>query len=348
MFAITFAQVGQVAVQILPDAALLEPTDVVVQVEMAGLCGSDLHPFWGREPGLDPGTVMGHEFVGRVIEIGSQVQKFRTGDLVFAPFSTNCGQCFYCSNGLPSRCPQGQLFGWRQADAGLHGSQAQFVRVPLADGTLLKVPATMSHELALLLGDNLSTGYYCAELAGASADGLFAVIGCGNVGLMALVAAQHLGCRQLIAIDPVPERRGLAEQLGARALPPGPEALAEVRRRSAGRGADGVLELVGLPAAQRLAYDLVRPGGTIATVGCHCDQTFAFSPVQAYDKNLTYRTGRCPARHYMERLWQRPEILALDIAPFITHRFQLEEGPRAYELFSQRQDGIVKGLFDLR
>jgi threonine dehydrogenase-like Zn-dependent dehydrogenase len=206
----------------------------------------------------------------------------------------------------------------------------------------------MSHELALLLGDNLSTGYFCAELAGVSPTGLFAVIGCGNVGLMALVAARNLGCQQLIAIDPVPERRALAERLGAHALPPGPEALAEVRRRSDGRGADGVLELVGLPAAQQLAYDLVRPGGTIATVGCHCDQTFAFSPVQAYDKNLTYRTGRCPARHYMEQLWQQPEILSLDLTPFITHRFQLDEAPRAYELFSQRQDGIVKGIFDLR
>lgn len=348
MFAITFRDVGQVAFEIVPDAELIGPTDAIVQVEIAGLCGSDLHPYWGRERGLDPGTVMGHEFVGRVVALGGQVRKFSIGDLVFAPFSTSCGQCYYCRNGLPSRCQYGHLFGWRSQQNGLHGGQSQYVRVPLADGTLLPVPPTVSHELALLLGDNLSTGYYCTELAEVRPSGTYAIIGCGNVGLMAIVAARLKGCENLITIDPVPERRELAEQLGARALAPDAGVLAEVRRHSDGRGADGVLELVGMPEAQRMAYDLVRPGGTIATVGCHCDQTFAFSPVQAYDKNLSYRTGRCPARYYMEQLLQRPEIQALNWAPFITHRFDLSDGPRAYEVFSRRQEGIVKGVFDLR
>jgi threonine dehydrogenase-like Zn-dependent dehydrogenase len=348
MFGIVFEQVHQVAVRVLPDPEIQAPGDAIVQVEMAGLCGSDLHPFWGREQGLEPGTVMGHEFVGRVVATGDQVRQFSAGDLVFAPFSTNCGLCDFCHMGLPSRCPQGQLFGWRSQGAGLHGGQAQFVRVPMADGTLLAVPPQISHELALLLGDNLSTGHYCTTLADIQPDGTYAILGCGNVGLMAIVAAQLQGCQNLIAIDPVPERREMAERLGARAVEPGPAAVEVIRQLTDQRGADGVLELVGLPTAQRLAYDMVRPGGVIATVGCHCDQTFAFSPIEAYDKNLTYRTGRCPARHLMASLVQRPAIQSLDWRPFITHVFELHDGPRAYEVFSQRREGIIKGVFDLR
>jgi len=346
MQGLCFESVGVVGIRNLPDPKIESAQDAIVQVQMAGLCGSDLHPFWGRESGMDPGTVMGHEFVGNVVEVGNEVRNFRVGDTVFAPFSTNCGQCDFCRQGLPSRCPDGRLFGWRSQQQGLHGGQAQYIRVPLADGTLLTVPPGVSHELALLLGDNLSTGFYCCDLADLHPDGTYVVIGCGNVGLMALVAAQLKGCSRIIAVDPVPQRRQLAERLGALAV--GPEVAAEcVKQRSGGLGATAVMELVGMPVAQRLAYELLRPGGTIATVGCHCDPAFAFSPVEAYDKNLTYRTGRCPARYYMDQLPQRAEIQSLDWSPFITHRFSLAEGPRAYQLFSERQDGIVKGVFEV-
>lgn len=349
MRGICFVEIGKVDVRDLADPRLEHSGDCIVRVELAGLCGSDLHPYWGREKGLDQGTVMGHEFVGTIVELGSQVQKFQLGDRVFAPFSTNCGECFYCLSALPSRCQYGQLFGWRSAGRGLHGAQAEYVRVPLADGTLMKLPDRVGSELALLLGDNLSTGYFCTDLAEVHPQGVFVIIGCGNVGLMALTAAKIKGCQQLIAIDPVVERRQLAQQLGAQAAV-GPEdsAIELVRSLTAGRGADGVMELVGNPAAQRLAYQLVRPGGIISTVGCHCDEIFAFSPVEAYDKNLTYRTGRCPARHYMNQLAFLPAIRELQVQPLITHTFSLNDGPRAYELFSQRREGIIKGVFDLR
>jgi len=348
MFGITFQEVGQVKLSVLPDPGILAAGDAIVQVEMAGLCGSDLHPFWGREKGLDPGTVMGHEFVGRIVEVGSQVLSLSVGDQVFAPFSSNCGVCFFCTQGLPSRCPEGQLFGWRSEGRGLHGGQAQFVRVPLADGTLVKVPPNMSHEMALLLGDNLSTGYYCTDLADVRPDGSYAVVGCGNVGLMAILAARMKNCSQIVAIDPVAERRALAEQLGAHAVETAHQAQQVIAQWTDGRGADGVMELVGMPVAQRMAFDLARPGAVIATVGCHCDQSFAFSPVEAYDKNLTYRTGRCPARYYMSHLLDKPEVHALDPRPFVTHVFEVSDGPLAYDLFSKRQDGIIKGVFDLR
>jgi len=331
----------------LPDPKLESPRDAIVAVELAGLCGSDLHPYFGREEGLDPGTVMGHEFVGRVLEVGSEVRTIRPGDRVFAPFSTSCGECFYCRMGLTSRCSENQLFGWRQAGRGLHGGQAEFVRVPLADGTLMKVPTGLSDRAALLLGDNYSTGYFCAELAGVRPEGVYAVIGCGTVGLLAILAAQQMGAQQIVAIDPVAARRQQAESLGAVAAADEAEALDWVRSRTSGRGADAVLELVGLPAAQRLAYQLVRPGGTLSVIGCHCTPNFAFSPVEAYDKNLTYRTGRCPARHYMEKLAARVVSQSLDLERFITHEFPLSDCQRAYRVFSERQGGCLKAAFVL-
>ncbi len=302
MKAVCFDEIGRVSYHEIPDSRIERPGDAVVKVEIAGLCGSDLHPFFGRESGLDAGTAMGHEFVGTVVEIGSEVSQFQLGDKVFAPFSTCCGHCFYCSQGLHSRCTGAELFGWRSQGQGLHGGQAELVRVPLADGTLKKMPAGLSAESALLLGDNFSTGYFCAEMAGVTPEGTYAVVGCGTVGLLAIVAAQSLGAQRIVAIDPVESRRAQASDLGVSVAASGDEADLLIKEMSAGRGADAVMELVGLPAAQELAFRLVRPGGTLSVIGCHCTPHFAFSPVQAYDKNLTYRTGRCPARHYMDLL----------------------------------------------
>ena len=150
MKALTFHGVENVAYETVPDPEMREPRDAIVRVDVAGLCGSDLHPYFGRETGIDPGTVLGHEFVGEVVEIDSEAirriadadhdVRFSTGDRVVAPFTTNCGNCFYCRAGLTARCERGQLFGWREGGRGLHGGQAQFVRVPLADATLVRVP----------------------------------------------------------------------------------------------------------------------------------------------------------------------------------------------------------------
>lgn len=345
MRGICFRGVKQVGLETLEDPCLESPGDAIVQVEWAGLCGSDLHPYFGREEGLDPGTVMGHEFVGQIVELGSAVRQRRLGERVFAPFSTNCGRCWYCLRGLTSRCQENQLFGWRHQGKGLHGGQAERVRVPWADATLKPLPAGMSARAALLLGDNYSTGYYCAEMAGIEPDGIYAVIGCGTVGLLAILAAKKLGARQIVAFDPVPERQRQAEALGAQAPLQERQGRELIARLSRGRGADAVLELVGLPAAQRLAYELIRPGGVLAVIGCHCTPGFAFSPVEAYDKNLTYRTGRCPARNYMDRLIDDVMTLGPTLESFITHEFELAECQRAYELFSNREQGCLKAVF---
>lgn len=346
MKAACFQQPEVVACCDLAEPTITDAADAVVKVSLAGLCGSDLHLFHGRETGVDVDTVMGHEFVGVVTEVGADVANIKVGDRVNAPFTTSCGHCFYCKGGLTARCTSGQLFGWMQQGNGLHGGQSEFVRVPLADGTLKVIPDSVSDAAALLLGDNFSTGYFCAEMAEVSADGTYVVIGCGTVGLLAIMAARHLGATDIVAIDPVAERRSQAEALGAKAFAPDESAVKEVHQRTNGRGADAVMELVGLPDAQKLAYEIIRPGGIMSVVGCHCTPHFSFSPIDAFDKNLTYRTGRCSARHYMNTLTDLVASGAFELDPFISHRFNVTDCVEAYDVFSNRKDGCLKAAIE--
>jgi 2-desacetyl-2-hydroxyethyl bacteriochlorophyllide A dehydrogenase len=341
MKAICFEDIEQIATREISDPKLVSSTDAIVQVSLAGLCGSDLHPFFGRESGLDRGTVMGHELVGTIVELGSDVKSHSVGDRVYVPFSTNCGSCYYCLAGITSRCSQSQLFGWMQDGQGLEGCQAELVRVPLAEATLMKADDRLSDEAALLLGDNFSTGFYCAEMAEVQPGGTYMVIGCGTVGLLCIVAAKSMGAETIVAVDLVESRRKMAESLGAIAVEPD-NAVAEIHQRTDGRGADAVMELVGLPPAQVLAFQAVRPGGILSVIGCHCTPNFEFSPVDAYDKNLTYKTGRCPARHYMDKLSSRVADGEFDLDPFITHHFSIDESVRAYDVFSNRKESCVK------
>ncbi len=325
------------------DPQILAPTDAIVEVERTAICGSDLHVYHGREAGLDDGTVMGHEFVGRVVEAGSEVRAHKRGDLVLSPFTTNCGACFYCRQGLTARCERGQLYGWVQDGVGLHGGQAEYVRVPLADATLVPVPDGVSADEALLLGDIFSTGYYCALQAGVEAGGVYAIVGCGPVGLMAIAGARELGAQTLFALDSVPDRLEQARRFGATPI----DYLAEdaariVRDATQGRGADAVLEVVGHADALRSAYELVRPGGTISVVGVHTSPTIPFSTAEAYDKNLTLRVGRCPARAMLERLIPVARAGRYDLGSVFSHRMPLAEGAEAYRIFDEKRDGCTK------
>ncbi len=349
MLAVCFQAVEHISLQRLPAPEIAEDGDAVVEVQLAGLCGSDLHPFFGREVGLDPGTAMGHEFVGRVVEVGAGVSQFQIGDWVVSPFTTSCGECFFCRSGLTSRCARGQLFGWRSGGVGLHGGQAEKVRVPLADATLVRIPAGMSSETALLLGDNLATGYYGADLVidpNRVASDVLVVIGCGTVGLLAIQASRARGGERIIAIDPNESRSELARQRGAEAFTDPHRAAAAIEALTEGRGADGVMEFVGLPEAQTLAYRLVRPGGRMSVIGCHCAPHFSFSPAQAYDKNLTIRTGRCPARHYMDVLLEVFTASELDLGWCISHRFKPDQAEEAYQTFAYRKPGCVKAVIE--
>lgn len=388
MHALTYDGIHAIRHGTVDDPALVAPTDAIVAVSAAAICGSDLHVYHGREVGLDAGTVMGHEFVGRVVDVGPGVAGAvrgdtpgpRVGDRVMSPFTTSCGTCFYCAAGLTARCTSGQLFGWVEQGRGLHGGQAELVRVPLAASTLVPIPDDLGDVEGLLLGDVMATGYHCARMAEVGPRGTYVVLGCGPVGLMAILAARWFGAEQLFAVDSVPERLALAARFGAEPIPlrpvdhgraatpraggslePGAQArigtpepsahaaavVAAIRDATDGRGADAVLEAVGSPSAGRLAYDIVRPGGTIAVVGVHHTASFAFSPVEAYDKNLTYRVGRCPARAYMPTLVDLARDRRGDLAALFTHRVPLSDGPAAYALFDEKRDGCVKVMLSM-
>ncbi len=343
MQALTFHGKEVIHYESVPDPGILTPSDAIVKVSLCAICGSDMHPYHEREKGLDHGTVMGHEFVGEIVDIGSGVLNLRKGLQVFSPFTTNCGQCFYCRKGLTCRCVHGALFGWRSDGSGLQGGQAEFVRVPLADSTLLPLPDGVSQEEALLLGDILSTGFFCAEQAEVAAGGVYAVVGCGPVGMMTLVGARELGAEQIYAIDSVPDRLEMAESFGAIPLNfKEQDPVAVVREATDGRGAEAVMEVVGSPAAARSAVNLMRPGGIISTVGVHTAEHLAFSPVEAYDKNITYKIGRCPARHYMEKLAPLVQSGKHDLSAIVSHRMSLSEGAQAYRIFDQKSDGCMK------
>ncbi|KAJ2158831.1 hypothetical protein GGF46_003484 [Coemansia sp. RSA 552] len=320
--------------------------EAIVRVMACGLCGSDLHPYRGTEAGLRAGTVCGHEFAGVVDEVGQGV-KLRVGDRVAASFTTACGTCWFCTHSLSSRCDDAKLFGWiDEAGCGVHGGQAQFVRVPHANGTLMCLPDDVSFDEGVLLGDILATGYYCAKnaLAMLADSGLqreqlsVAVVGCGPVGLCAVASARMLGFGKVYAVDRVQNRVDAAVGLGA--LGEGAEAA------NSGRGVDAVLEVVGSYEALALSFKLVRPGGVVSSVGVHAhNKGFPVSPGDCYDKNITFRSGRCPARSLMPEIGQL--LKSTDIVRHIvSHRVPLATAPEMYRRFEAQADGVLKVIFD--
>lgn len=343
MKALTFHGKQAIRHETVDEPKVIAPTDAVVKVSLSAICGSDMHVYHGREPGMDTGTVMGHEFTGAVVELGSGVSTLAVGDQVLSPFTTSCGNCFFCDRGLTARCVKGQLFGYVENGSGLQGGQAEYVRVPLADSTLAAIPEDVSPEEALLLGDVFSTGYFCARQARVESGSTCAIIGCGPVGLMAVVGARELGADRIFALDSIPERLELAGTFGATPIDfKTVDPVAVVHEATQGRGADAALDAVGTSASTRAAYDLVRPGATISVVGVHYDEQFPFSPPNAYDKNLTFTVGRCPARRVMQDLIPVVQARKYDLVSIISHRLPLAEGSEAYRLFDEKRDRCTK------
>jgi threonine dehydrogenase-like Zn-dependent dehydrogenase len=343
MKALTFHGKHTIKFDDAKDPWLQADTDVIVKVNLCAICGSDLHVYHELEKGLDHGTPMGHEFMGEVVDAGRNVKGLKKGDRVMSPFSVSCGHCYYCHIGLSARCVSSQLFGWVEQGRGLAGAQAEYVRVPFAQGTLIKVPEEISDEHALLLGDIIPTGYYCAQRAEVKPGGAYAVVGCGPVGLMAIIAATQLGAEKIYAVDTVPERLAMAKRLGAVPINGlSGDAIGVIRDATENRGVDAVMEAVGSHSSVRLAYELVRPGGIISAVGVCNDAHIAFSPNDAYDKNLTFKTGRCPARSLMDTLIPIVQSRAFDFSSIITHRLPLSKGEMGYDIFANKKDHCLK------
>jgi len=347
MRALTFQGRENIGYESVDDPGILSAKDVIVKVKLTCICGSDLHVYYEHEKGLDKGTVMGHEFVGEVVEKGADVRLLKIGDKVMSPFTTNCGECFYCKTGLTCRCEKGQLYGWVEKGRGLHGGQAEFVRVPMADSTLEKIPEGVSLEEGLLLGDIFSTGFFCAHQAEIKKNEVHAIIGCGPVGMMAIVGAIEYGSEKLFAIDAVDERLAMARKFGA--IPINykkQDPLEVIKEYNEGRGADAVMEVVGSGSAGKLAYEILRPGGIISTVGVCNDQHLSFSPADAYNKNITFKVGRCPARFYMNKLTPLVQQKKYDITAILTHRLKLSEGVSGYDIFANKKDNCMKVVLE--
>ncbi len=326
----------------IDEPVLAGPTDALVAVTAAGLCGSDLHPYEGREA-TRFGIVPGHEIVGSVVEVGAACS-LRPGERVLAAFTTSCGSCRFCVDGLSARCERGELFGYGPpgSDAApLHGGQAERVRVPLANTTLVRVPPGIDDAAALLLTDNFPTAWYAVGRAEVRAGDKVAVVGLGAVGLCAVTAAFAAGAAEVVAVDLVDDRRERAAAIGARALHP------EAAAGELG-SCDGVVEAAGTADAQRLAFALARPGGTLSIIAVQTTETFAFTPIEAYDRNITVRTGRAPVRSLLDDLLPRVGAAALRMPTelVVTHPgVRLEDGPETYRQFSAREGGLIKAVF---
>ncbi|GAB1320425.1 hypothetical protein MFIFM68171_10635 [Madurella fahalii] len=299
MKAVVFHGPKKVSVEDRPVPKLQHPKDIIVKVQATALCGSELHVFRGHQPS-GTGFIMGHEFVGTVVEAGSEVKNIKPGDKVVAPFTVSCLECFYCTHGNSARCAHCLLFGCTALD----GGQAEYVRVPHADGTVVRAPAKISDSALILMADIFPTGFFGAKNAFSllqpqqPSEATVVVVGCGPVGLCAIVSALEYQPRHLFAVDSVPSRLELARQLGAEPLNflDGKEAmLKRVKEVTEGRGADAVIEVVGLSPALRTAFDLLRPFGVISSIGVH-NTEIPWNGAEAYGKNLRIQMGRCPVR----------------------------------------------------
>src|SRR2546430_2645584 len=267
MKALTFQGEGEVKVREVPKPAVKDSTDALIRVTLGAVCGSDLHILHGNTP-MNEGAVLGHEFVGVVEEVGSEVRRFKPGDRVVSSFFTSCGHCALCRKGWFNQCVNKATFGHGDYFGGLGGGQAEFVVVPLADHSMEPIPAGMHDEQAIFVGDILSTGYFGAERAEIKPGDVVAIIGAGPVGLMATMCAQLFGPARIFVVDMVDSRLEVAQELGgipinARERHP----VGAIEEATGGVGADSSIEAVGLMSAVDTAIHCVRGGGPISIVG---------------------------------------------------------------------------------
>ena len=337
MRALTFQGPQSVRLDEIPRPRLQGPDEAVVRITTSAICGSDLHLYHERIP-IQPGAVLGHEFVGIVEEVGDSVQRVRAGDRVVACFFTYCGHCVNCRRGWFSQCERKGVFGYGQSFGGLGGGQADYCLVPLADQTLELIPTGVSDEQALFVGDILATGFFGAERARISPGETVAVVGAGPVGLMAVMSAQLFGPSRIFAIDMVEDRLQLAAELGATPINAAEgNAAKQVKALTNGQGTDCSIECVGLQATIETALYSVRPGGTVSVVGVPEALEGGFPYTKVWWNNLTYTGGVCNVPAYMSKLLDLIAAGKLDPARIVSHRLGLDEGVRAYEMFDRRE-----------
>ena len=384
-----------VRVETVPDPTIEEPTDAIIEITSSGLCGSDLHLYEVMGPFMTPGDILGHEPMGIVRAVGSDVGQLAIGDRVVVPFNIACGHCFMCDHGLQSQCETtqnresgtgGSLFGYTKLYGQVPGGQAELLRVPHADYGPIKVPDGPPDDRFVYLSDVLPTAWQAVEWAEVPPGGCLVVVGLGPIGDMACRIARHRGVEVVIGIDRVPERLARVRQRGIEvldvdALDGDKERIAEaVGDRTDGRGADGVIDAVGMEAhgsplaklghkmvglipdrlaeklmtragtdrlaALQTAIAVVRRGGTISVIGVYGGMTDPLPMLTLFDKQVHLRMGQANVRRWVDDLLPLvgdDDPLGLDT--FATHRLPLDQAPDAYAMFQSKQDGAVKVLF---
>jgi hypothetical protein len=327
---------GDVRVETVPDARLVEPTDALVTVTRAAICGSDLWPYNQMEPN-DAGRRMGHEFIGVVEAVGAEVQTVKVGDLVVTPFLWSDGTCVFCREGLHTSCLHGGRYGSDDVD----GGQGEAVRVPRADGTLVALPVGKDDALMpslLTLSDVMGTGHHAARAAEVGPGKRAAVVGDGAVGLCGVIAARRLGAEQIIILGRHADRIALAKEFGATDVVSerGDEAVERVRELTGGLGAQSVLECVGHDESTLTALTIARPGGSVGRVGLPQHESIP-EAVPTFFDNLTISGGPAPARAYIEELL--PDVLEGRIEPgrVFDRVVSLDEVPDGYRAMNERE-----------
>jgi threonine dehydrogenase-like Zn-dependent dehydrogenase len=374
---------NQVEVQTVPDPKILNTHDAIVRVTSTAICGSDLHLYGGFVPTVEKGDILGHEFMGEVVDVGRKVTNLKGGDRVVVPFPIACGVCFACERQLYSLCensnPNGEMpeammghsvagiFGYSHMLGGFAGGQAEYVRVPFADVGPLKVPAELSDEQVLFLSDILPTGYMAAEMCDIQPEDTVAVWGAGPVGLFAMKSAYLLGAGRVIVIDRFPYRLQMAENAGAVAINYEETSVLEaLNDLTGGHGPDKCIDAVGMeahgggmmyaydrakqalmaetdrPIALREAIMACRNGGTVSVAGVYAGLIDKFPMGAVMNRSLTIKSGQCHVQRYMRPLLERIQKGEIDPSFVITHRMSLEDAPRAFAMFQDKEDNCEK------
>jgi threonine dehydrogenase-like Zn-dependent dehydrogenase len=367
----------------VPEPKILNSTDCIVKITSTAICGSDLHLYNGFNPAMMPGDVIGHEFMGEVVEVGSAVRKLKVGDRIVVPFPIACGKCFSCDEKNYSLCensnpnawmaekmmghsPAG-IFGYSHLLGGYAGGQAQYARVPFADVGPIKIPSHLQDEQVLFLTDIFPTGYMAAEACDIRPGDIVANWGCGPVGQFAIRSAFMLGAERVIAIDRFPERLQMARDAGADTINYEEVDVQDtLLEMTGGRGPDKCIDSVGLEAhapgilhaydrvkqalmletdriaALRQAILSCRNGGTVSIPGVYTGLVDKFPLGSLMNRSLTIKTGQTHVQRYLEPLLERVEAGEIDPSFVISHKFDLEEAPNAYKMFSDKQNGCIK------
>ena len=339
MKAYTYINKGEFALIDKPKPTIIEPTDAIVRVTLGSICSSDLHIKHGSVPRAVPGITVGHEMVGIVEQLGAEVKGVNVGDRVTVNVETFCGECFYCKHGYVNNCtsPHG---GWALG-CRIDGGQTEYVRVPLAEQGLNRIPDSVSDEQALFVGDVLATGFWATRISEITEEDTVLIIGAGPTGICTLLCVMLKQPKRIIVCEQSEERRNFVKQHYPNVLLTTPDECEDfVKNNSDHGGADRVLEVAGGKDTFQLAWRTARPNAIVTVVALY-DEAQILPLPDMYGKNLTFKTGGVDGCD-CEEVLQLIEEGKIDTTPLITHRFPLSRIAEAYSLFENKEDGVIK------